>query len=536
MANGNLKINPSNNWQLDITSGGKTTLETSGNFLDRNIDVVVSSAVFSNSGTTGVTYYDISDSAPVLISGDYLYIDAGYVSNQKISLAKLVPDEANIDTKGSDTMLEGTIAYDKDGNKVTGTLKTVTPLNAETYFVKGEGAEVPAGAVEAAKIPVGFIGDPYYVKQGACSEITGGDATVVKSYSGKPSLSVGASSAGENAISLTESATKPSGYYIEISGESGALSGETEVSVSAATQTHTAGWVDTATHTKSAQTQKPTVTVEGNTASKFYSIPEGGCSVTGGALTFTDGKLSANVQPTGTVDKSSDASDSTAKVAAIVTEKPTDGFYIGVVGGAAATSHIVSAKRAKVTDVHTEGYIKSGTKDVLDEQTINYTVNVQPAADSKKYIKLDEATCEAKGGNLTVVSHGQTAITPDDGLVLSATKPATGTSWKLTSSSSQATVNRANVIVSHTEGYITEDEDSVINSTDVTVSPVSKDYYVSQATYAKGLNGTQSVTALDGNATTVAANYKVTVATSGYDVAGNAAATIPVYGGAITIS
>ena len=57
----------------------------------------IAAATFANSATSGTTYVDISNTtdAPVLVSGDALYINKGYVDNLKISLAKLVPDGAS---------------------------------------------------------------------------------------------------------------------------------------------------------------------------------------------------------------------------------------------------------------------------------------------------------------------------------------------------------------------------------------------------------------------------------------------------------
>ena len=85
----------------------------------------LSAAQFKNSATSGKTYVDISGTtdAPVLVAGDYLYIDSGYVDDLKISLAKLVPDGS--DVKGhSEYILSGHSAYDNDGVLVAGSIPT----------------------------------------------------------------------------------------------------------------------------------------------------------------------------------------------------------------------------------------------------------------------------------------------------------------------------------------------------------------------------------------------------------------------------
>jgi len=58
-----------------------------------------------------------------LVSGDYLYINAGYVENSKISLAQLVPDGASATLTG-DYILSGYSAYDNSGALVAGTIGT----------------------------------------------------------------------------------------------------------------------------------------------------------------------------------------------------------------------------------------------------------------------------------------------------------------------------------------------------------------------------------------------------------------------------
>lgn len=85
--------------------------------------VPITTATFANSATSGTTYTDISSSAPVLISGDYLYINAGYTPASKISLAKLVPD-ATGDNAPANYILSGYTAFDNNGALIVGTMET----------------------------------------------------------------------------------------------------------------------------------------------------------------------------------------------------------------------------------------------------------------------------------------------------------------------------------------------------------------------------------------------------------------------------
>lgn len=109
------------------TSGQYTTTPSSNLTVGAAASAVtyipIDGATFANAATSGTTYTDISTSAPVLVSGDYLYINAGYVANSKISLAKLVPDGASATLTGS-YILSGYSAYDNNGALVAGTIGT----------------------------------------------------------------------------------------------------------------------------------------------------------------------------------------------------------------------------------------------------------------------------------------------------------------------------------------------------------------------------------------------------------------------------
>ncbi len=85
--------------------------------------IPIPGATFANAETSGQTYEDISSSAPALIEGDYLYINKGYTTNKKISLAKLVPDHATAGLAASH-ILSGYSAYNNDGTLINGTIPT----------------------------------------------------------------------------------------------------------------------------------------------------------------------------------------------------------------------------------------------------------------------------------------------------------------------------------------------------------------------------------------------------------------------------
>ena len=116
------------------TSGQYTTTPSSSLTVGADASQVtyipITQATFANTATSGTTYTDISSTAPVLISGDYLYINAGYTPAQKISLARLVPDGAS-DNLAANFILNGYSAYNDNGVLITGNIPTYTGIYEE---------------------------------------------------------------------------------------------------------------------------------------------------------------------------------------------------------------------------------------------------------------------------------------------------------------------------------------------------------------------------------------------------------------------
>lgn len=111
----------------DTTSGHYTTTPSSsltvGAAASSTTYIPLTQATFENTATSGTTYTDISSTGPVLISGSYLFINAGYTPATKISLARLVPDASGTNAPAS-YILEGYTAFDNDGTLIIGTMQT----------------------------------------------------------------------------------------------------------------------------------------------------------------------------------------------------------------------------------------------------------------------------------------------------------------------------------------------------------------------------------------------------------------------------
>lgn len=142
------EINTLTNTSADTVTADKLLKDvTAHDKSGQKITGTIPNTSFANSATSGTTYTDVSSTAPVLISKDYLYINKGYTDNVKISLAKLVPDGASGANAIKAGMLQSVSAYDNDGNLVAGNIATKTASN---LTASGATVSVPAGYYASA--------------------------------------------------------------------------------------------------------------------------------------------------------------------------------------------------------------------------------------------------------------------------------------------------------------------------------------------------------------------------------------------------
>ena len=110
------------------TSGQYTTTSDTLTVGAEQSDVTyipLGAATLANEATSGESYVDLSSTGPVIPSNGYLHINAGYIPNTRISLARLVPDDATLtESTGADYILASESAYDSDGKLIVGTIPT----------------------------------------------------------------------------------------------------------------------------------------------------------------------------------------------------------------------------------------------------------------------------------------------------------------------------------------------------------------------------------------------------------------------------
>lgn len=235
---------------------GKNVLGVTGTGAN---DTAITFANAIGTGETEDSYTDISEDAPVLISGSYLYLKEGRLNqNSKISLKQLVPDGSNVNGHAA-YLYKGYSAYDNDGTLIAGTMQDasskVTGVTvsfgsvSDTYDSTNKGYPVTASATAtAAASGTGYVTDgksgtsgsgskTLYLTQGGAS-VSGGELTA-----GAGSSSISSSllhvSSGTTTEKIDMATTAPtSGDYYEVK-----TTGKGTVNRAAVTVATSKGWV-----------------------------------------------------------------------------------------------------------------------------------------------------------------------------------------------------------------------------------------------------------------------------------------------------
>ena len=231
--------------------------------------ITIPYAAFASSATSGTNYVDISSTpaAPVLVSGDYLYINQGWTDNLKISLAKLVPDGSDVKGHG-EYILSGHSAYDDDGTLVSGEIPT---KEASDITASGKTVTVPSG---------------YYASQVQHDIDEGNYSASVTSFSINTPPTVTYSLSGS--VSSIGTATKPSGTdgtdYWTITPGGTVVNGQCRAKAKATISQ--AGYIaagSTTTESYSTNTITPTVTA----GTPLYIKSAGTPTLAGGTVSGT---------------------------------------------------------------------------------------------------------------------------------------------------------------------------------------------------------------------------------------------------------
>ena len=346
----------------------------------------IDAATLANAGTADKVYAE--ETGPVLVSGDYLYINKGYIGDTKIPLADLVPDKANVTAgkDGNSNLIYKTVSvYDKDGALVAGTMGDAVLGDISATDVSANVSTVSVAANEdnsafkvtgtgdiSGNTSVAVTGAGYATTSTTKSGTISGTANVEASLS---KIAVSASAATANltvtpVIAKDSSSAKatgaitttaPSGHFVAVSAD--AIVASTTVSPTVTTAGY--GTADNFSATTA------TVTA-GSNASGLYYVPitEASHTVSKEASSVTN--ASAIV--------SSAVVDETASEVTLLSAAP-EGRYLKISAAATAQSGSVTTNAKCVS---TEGYITASTKTLPITEEVS--VGITNATD--KFIKI----------------------------------------------------------------------------------------------------------------------------------------------------
>ena len=385
---------PESGFYIKASAAGGASVATAG-WVDETTPSVsvdgdsyypIDEATLANTGTADKFY--IEETGPVLVSGDYLYINKGYIGDTKIPLADLVPNEANVSAgiDGNSHLIYKTVSvYDKDGALVAGTMgdavlgdisandatakiATVSIAANEdgsAFKVTGTGnisgnasvAVTDAGYATTNTTKNGTISGTANV-EASLSKITVGAVAEQTNLTVTPVITKDSSSASATGVITT---VAPEGHYVAVSAD--AINASTTVTPSVTSDGY--GTAD------SFNASNATVTA-GSAASGLYYVPlnEATHSVSAEASSVTN--ASATV--------SSAVVDETASEITLLSAAP-EGRYLKISAAATAQNGSVTTNTKCVS---TEGYITASTQTLPTTETVS--VGITNADD--KFIKI----------------------------------------------------------------------------------------------------------------------------------------------------
>ena len=360
----------------------------------------VTGASFANSASSGTTYLDISNTtgAPILASEGYLYINKGYTDNVRISLAKLIPDNANV--TASDQLRSGYAAYDSAGILITGNIpdKSSSDVTEDTNHVI-----VPSGYY-ASTVTLALDAGDY------SAGVTLSAVTVT------PSVTI--SDASTYGFTTTEPS---SGTYVTINPDATSPT----YSATGAANITTAGYISTGNKYKSA-----TASVGVDTGTNYY-VKAVTPTIGGNGLTTTTNVGSLVTTPV--VAVSATGTFVTASDYGVTTIQPISGvdgtsfLSINATGAVSTTGSVVAystVRRNTATYSNAAGVITTHTNSKLQNSTTisqTATVAVTPEIDSSfSALYMPIVTPSFNGGGLTTNTHTN-VVTTAPSVTLSAT-------------------------------------------------------------------------------------------------------------------
>ena len=403
-----------------------------------------------------------------LASGGYLKIDAGYVGNTKISLADLVPDDANIPAaESSPYILNGYSAYDKDGALITGGINngTVTGADDDNELHRGDTLTVGAGYYGSALTYSVDVPDAQNVKVNSGQTITvsgSGTPTVDSSDTSKYNIAVSGSSTITGSVGTAGWATSVTGATVTASGNATVskatiTNGATLPTGTTATTVNRGAYLKVGTgynpsdvyYLAQANSGNKELTAQTGTSVDGYataSVKSGSASVTATTIPLTISGPTLN----------NGKYEITASGSQTVNGKATAGWVSSVTGATVSASTTVGTTDntlrldvAELTHANTATQTNAATVELSGTRT-----GVNSATSGNYYVTITGS--QKAAGSVTHAASVSTGYVPSDGLSSNAT---IATSASVTNSgtkiylASTAITGSENVTISNTTDY-----------------------------------------------------------------------------------
>lgn len=340
---------------------------------------------FGNAPTTADKVYD-EIHGPVLISGDFLYINEGYIKDTKISLADLVPDAATVVADDNKFIYKTVSVYDKDGALIAGSMQdatlkaidikdlTTNPALTDSNIVVKDGNTgftLTGKATISGQASSGIATTGYATDKMTNSAEIRGESYVSTDLN---KISLGASgtsditvtpvikkeSSSAKATGVITTAQPAGGHYVAVSAD--AISKSTEITPTVAT----AGYGTTNVYDATGIN-----VTGGSNASGVYYVPITDATHTLSETNTTTTKAKAAVS---TLVEGTGASS-------ILSTAPENGDYLTISGTATSTSGAYTTNIACTT---TEGYSVAST----NNKNVDATIDVVVTAAENKYIRI----------------------------------------------------------------------------------------------------------------------------------------------------
>lgn len=391
---------PSGDAWIDAANGAATTTKPTG-----TLPYIQVNAVANTATTTAKANITTAGYAP---KKDSFATSSNITYGSSAADATYIPIKVGV--AAANTASADVNIYTTDGNNagvnisgVVGTKTTTEPTSgyyiAMTASGSGNSKVTTAGWFQTGALTTASTTATKYfpITAGSCT-IAGG----VLSTSGytKSDLALTLTSGSDSNmsnISIGAKDTTNYAYYFKVNGSTPAVSGTTSASVTAITDTHTAGYIPakSTTNFRNSQSASPSVSVNAASNSTYVNLKAAEITYSGGGLTNT-----ATYTGTPTITLATNNSTNMANYRLGTQDTTNYPYYFQIKATTAKLTGTTTVTRADYKDTRTAGYLPArNSTTVLASTTSSPSVTVNAANNTTYYFSMKKATMTVAGTN-----------------------------------------------------------------------------------------------------------------------------------------